>query len=312
MKEESIEHVAVIGAGLMGLDIGVEFARFGYQVNLYNTKESTSKKALGVAREDLDLMVETQLLTAEEAKATYDRLRPFTVLEDAASGADYVIESAPEILPLKQEIFARLDEICPPPAILATNTSGLLVTDIAARAKHPQRILATHYFQPPHLIPLVEVMGGEKTDRTVVELVARVLGGLRKKVIVIDIELPMLIGNRIQHAIRQEGRLLVDKGVCTPRTIDDVIMFGFGRRMAYTGCFKRLDLVGLDNFLVTQKAMGREPWGPILERVQRGELGVKSGKGFYDWPDDTAKRFHHKQNTELIRLMKIDMEEGSI
>ena len=312
MKEESIERVAVIGAGLMGLGIGVEFARFGYQVSLYNTKEATSKNAMKGAREDLDLMVETQLLTTEEAKATYDRLRPTTDLEDAASDADYVIESAPERLPLKQEIFARLDEICPPPAVLATNTSGLRVTDIVARAKHPERMLATHYFQPPHFVPLVEVAGGEKTDRAVVEVVARVLRALRKKVVVIDIELPGFIGNRIQGVIMQEARALVDKGVCTPRIIDDVIMFGFGRRMAYTGCFKRLDLVGLDGALERQVARGQEPWPPILERVQRGELGMKSGKGFYDWPGDAAKRFHRKQNMELIRLMKKDMEEGSI
>jgi len=158
MKEEKVKHVAVIGAGLMGLGIGVDFARFGYPVSLYNTHEATSRRALEMAKEDLDLMVETQLITTEEAKATYDRLRPTTDLEDAASAADYVVESVLEQLPLKQEIFAKLDEICPSPTILVTNTSRLRVTDIAATAKHPERILATHYFQPPHFIPLVEVV----------------------------------------------------------------------------------------------------------------------------------------------------------
>ncbi|TET88535.1 MAG: 3-hydroxyacyl-CoA dehydrogenase family protein, partial [Dehalococcoidia bacterium] len=243
MKEKSIERVAVVGAGLMGFGIGVEFARFGYQVSLYNTTEATSQKAMEKAGEDLDLMVETQLLTAEEAKATYGRLRPTTDLRDAASGADYVIESVLEILSLKQEIFARLDELCPPPAILATNTSTLMVSEIASAAKHPERILATHYFQPPHFIPLVEVVGGEKTDREVVELVARVLGGLRKKVVVIDVELPGFAGNRIQGAIGREVQSLVDQGVCSPSMVDDIISFGFGRRMAYTGYFKRLDLM---------------------------------------------------------------------
>lgn len=312
IREESIERVAVIGAGLMGLGIGVEFARFGYHTSLYNTTEATSKKAMEQAQEDLDLMVETQLVTSNEAKAAYDRLRPTTDLVEAVSGADYVIESVPELLSLKQEIFARLDELCPPPAILATNTSALLVTDIASAVKHPERILATHYFQPPHFVPLVEVVGGKKTDREVVELVARVLRGLRKKVVVIDIELPAFIGNRIQGAIGREIRSLVEQGVGTPKMIDDIISFGFGRRMAYTGYFKRLDLIGLDFGYAAAKARGQRLWEPVAERVERGELGMKSGKGFYDWSGDKAKRFLRRYNTELIRLLKQDMDDGSI
>ena len=312
MKEESIERVAVIGAGLMGLGIGVEFARFGYSVSLYNTTDATSKKAMEIAGEDLDLMVETQLITTEEAKAAYSRLRPTTDVEDAASGADYVIESVLEILTLKQKIFARLDEICPPPAVLATNTSSLKVTNIASAVRHPERVLATHYFQPPHFVPLVEVVGGEKTERPVVELTAQVLRGLRKKVAVIDMELPGFVGNRIQGAIGREIQALVDQGVCNPNMIDNIISFGFGRRMAYTGYFKRLDLIGLDFSYTLAKGRDQEPWRPITERVERGELGMKSGKGFYDWPGNTAKQLHRRLNTELIRLMKQDMEAGSI
>ncbi|MFC2006498.1 3-hydroxyacyl-CoA dehydrogenase family protein [Chloroflexota bacterium] len=312
MKEDDINRVAVIGAGLMGFGIALEFARFGYQVSIYNTTEATSKKAMEQSRETLDLMVETQLLTGNEAEATYDRLHPTINLKDAASGADYVVESAPEVLSLKQEVFARLDEICPPPAVLATNTSRLLVTDIASVAKYPGRILATHYFQPPHFVPLVEVVGGQKTDREVVELTARVLRGLRKKVAVINIELNGFAGNRIQVAIEREVQSLVDKGVCTPEMIDDIISFGFGRRMAYTGYFKRRDLVGLDLPYTAAKGRGKEPWRPIAERVERGELGIKSGKGFYDWPGDRAKQFLRHYNMELIRLMKHDLEEKSI
>ncbi len=312
MREKDIERVAVVGAGLMGLGIGLEFARFGYQVSLYNTKEATSRKAMERAGEDLDLMVETQLLASSEAKAAYGRLKPTTNLEEAVSGADYVIESVLEVLSLKQELVARLDQLCPPPAILATNTSGLRVTDIASKVKRPERVLATHYFQPPHFIPLVEVVGGERTDREVVEFVAKVLRRLRKKVVVINIELPGFAGNRIQGAISREVQSLVDKGACDPKMVDDIISFGFGRRMAYTGYFKRLDLIGLDFVHTAAKDHGQEPWGPVAERVERGELGMKTGKGFYDWPGDAAKQFLRRYNKELIRLMKQDMDEGSI
>jgi len=312
MKQKKIEQVAVIGAGLMGFGIAAEYARFGYQVRMYNTNKASSSRAMEQAAEALDLMAETELITGDEARAAFDRLRPFIDIADAASGADFVIESALERLDLKQEIFVKLDEICPPPTILATNTSGLKVTDIASVVRHPERILATHYFQPPHFVPLVEVVSGEKTDRSAVEKTVQLLKGLRKRVAIIDVELPGFAGNRIQGAIRREIQSLVDEGVCSPETIDDIISFGFGRRMAYTGYFKRLDLIGLDFIYTAVQERGEKPWGPIARHVEQGELGMKSGRGFYKWPGDTARQLHRRLNTELIRLMKQDMEMGLI
>jgi 3-hydroxybutyryl-CoA dehydrogenase len=312
MKEEGIERVAVIGAGLMGFGIAVEFARFGYQVSMYNTREETSKRAMAQAKEALDLMAETKLITRDEASAAYARLRPTTDVADAATGANFVLESVVELLALKQEIFAKLDELCPPPVILATNTSILRVTDIASATKHPERVVATHYFQPPHSVPLVEVARGEKTDRKIVEKAARMLRGMRKKVVIINVDLPGFIGNRIQGAIGQVVQSLIDHGTCSPQTIDDVISFGFGRRMAYTAYFKHQDLIGLDFSYRMAKDHGVEPWKPIAEHVEKGELGMETGKGFYDWPANTAKQFQHRFHTELIRLMKQDMEAGLI
>ncbi len=312
MKEAGVERVAVIGAGLMGCGVAVEFARFGYEVSIYNTREETSRQAMQQAREALDLMAETELITGEEADAAYGRLRPTTDITDAASGADFVHESVLEVLDIKKGVFAQLDELCPPPVILATNTSGLRVTDIASATRHPERVLATHYFQPPHFVPLVEVVGGEKTDKTLVEKAARMLRGMRKRVVVIDIELPGFVGNRLQGAIAREIRSLVEHGIPYPELIDDVISFGFGRRMAYTGYFKRMDLIGLDFGYRGARGRGVPAWGPVAERVERGELGMKSGKGFYDWPGDSAKQLHRRLNTELIRLMKQDMEAGLI
>jgi len=312
VSETEVKRVAVIGAGLMGLGIGVEFARFGYQVSLFNTSRASSDKAKQRARQDLDLMAETELVSRAEGRAAYRRLHFTTDLAEAASGADYIVESVLEVLSLKHQIFTRLDELCPPPAILATNTSGFLVTEIASVTKHPERVLATHYFQPPHFVPLVEVVGGQKTERWAIDRAAAVLRGLRKKVVVIDQELPGFIGNRLQGVIGREVQSLVDQGAATPEMIDDIISFGFGRRMAYTGYFKRMDLIGLDFGYTAAKERGRPPWKPIAERVERGELGMKTGKGFYEWPGDSAAKLHRRLNTELIRLMKQDMTDGVI
>jgi 3-hydroxybutyryl-CoA dehydrogenase len=312
MKEPGINKVAVIGAGLMGFGIGVEYARFGYDVMLYNRKKETGQNAMSQAREALDLMVETELITRSAANSAYKRLHSTTNMEEAARGADFVLESVLDILDLKQEVFARLDEICPPSTILATNTSSLLVTDIAAKAKHPERIIATHYYQPPHFLPLVEVMPGRETSPEVIEKTARFLRSMHKKVVIIRIESPGFIGNRLQGALGREVRALVDEGVATPEMIDDVISYSFGRRLPYTANFKQMDLRGLDFSVNAAKQHGYKLWEQIAERAERGELGMKTGKGFYDWPGDTAKQMHHRLNTELIRLMKQDIEDGLI
>lgn len=312
MNEKEIKRVAVIGAGLMGFGVATEFARFGYDVTMYNTRKETSLRSMEWAKEALDLMVETKLITKRNADDAYKRLHPTTDLQEAAKDADFVHESVSENLTLKQEVFAKLDKICPPNVILVTNTSGLPVSTIASATTHPERVLATHYFQPPHFVPLVEVVPTPKTDPAFTEKAIALMRSMRKKVVFIPTEIPAFIGNRIQGSIGREVQSLVDKGIATPEMIDDVIQFGFGRRMAYTAYFKQADVRGLDFSYNAAKARGGQAWKPIAEHVERGELGIESGKGFYDWSGDKGKKFLHHYHTELIRLMKQDMENGLI
>jgi 3-hydroxybutyryl-CoA dehydrogenase len=312
MADKQIKRVAVIGAGLMGAGVAAEFARFGYDVTMFNTKKESSRRAMSQAREALDLMAETKLITKHQADASFKRLHPTTDLEEAAWGADFVHESVLELLSLKKEIFAKLDKICPPPTVLATNTSGFRVTDIASATTHPERVVATHYFQPPQFVPLVEVVPGQKTATEAIEIAAGLMRALRKKVVVLKVDVPGFIGNRIQGVIGREIQALVDQGIATPEMIDDVIQYGFGRRMTYTGYFKRLDLIGLDFIYGMAKGRGAEPWKPVKEHVERGELGMETGRGFYDWPGDTAKQLQRHTNIELIRLMRQDMDAGLI
>ena len=311
MTELKIKNIAIIGAGLMGLGIGVEYARFGYNVKLYNTSQTSSVQAGQKAKAILDLMAQTRLITRDTAKTTTNRLIFSTDIIKTVTGADLVVESVPENLPLKQETFAKLDEICPPSVLLCTNTSGLRVTDIAAHAAHPERILATHYSQPPHFMPLVEVVSGEKTNSALIPVVVKMLRAMHKMVVLAK-DTPRFIQNRIQRAIGQECQAMVDEGLATPEMIDNVISFGFGRRMAYTGYFKRLDLIGLDFTASLDKSKGVQPWKPIAEHVARGELGMASGRGFYDWPEEKRERFLQWYHTELIRLIQQDIERGEI
>jgi 3-hydroxybutyryl-CoA dehydrogenase len=265
------------------------------------------------AKEALWLFVEGDLMSASEADAAYARLHPTTSIEAAAESADYVSESALESLTLKRQIFADLDRICPPSAILTSNSSSFTTTSIVKEnaVKHPERCCVAHYFQPPHLLPLVEVVGGEKTSKKIIDKTCEILNGMHKKAVVIPIEVAGHAGNRIQGAIGREIRDLVDKKICTPEMIDDIIMYSFGRRMANTGWFIRNDLIGLDFTYNIAKSVGIEPWGPFKERVERGELGMKSGKGFYDWPD-FGKAVEKRQNMDLLRFLKRDIEDSKI
>ncbi len=312
-KHPDINKVAVIGAGLMGFGVGVDFARAGYETWLFNTRAETSRTAMEKAKEAFSLFVEGDMMSDAEANAAYARLHPTTRMEEAAENADYVSESALESLSLKRQIFADLDRLCPPSAILTTNSSNFTTTSIVKdnALKHPERCCVAHYFQPPYLLPLVEVVGGEKTAKETITKTCEVLSGMHKKAVVIPVEVPGHAGNRIQFAIGQEIRNLVDKKICTPEMIDDIIMCSFGRRMATTGWFIRNDLIGLDFTYNIAKAAGTEPWEPFKERVERGELGMKSGKGFYDWPD-FGKAVERRQNMELLRLLKSDIEDGKL
>jgi 3-hydroxybutyryl-CoA dehydrogenase len=316
MSERTIKRVSVIGAGQMGSGIGLEFARFGYDVWLQDVKTEALQRSMQAIHEDLDLMVETELITADELKKAVGRIRMTTDIADAVKEADYVVEAAPENLPLKQQIFAQLDALCSPDVTLATNSSTMRAEDCAAKVKnHPERILITHYWYPAPFIPLVEVIGGKRTEPAILERVARLLRSMHKKVVLQKLELPTGPagwGNALQHPIEEIVRKIVVEKGCDPRVVDDLIRFGFGRRLPFTGVFLRYDVIGLDSFSGVEKAWGAEVWKIFKERLERGELGVKSGKGFYEWPGDSAKQYLRYFNTELIHLMKKDMERGDI
>jgi 3-hydroxybutyryl-CoA dehydrogenase len=312
-KIEGINKVAIIGAGLMGYGIGVDFIRAGYPTWLYNTREESSRGSMMRARKALDLFVEAAMMTAGEADEAYRLLHFTTNLEEAAQDADYVSESVSESLALKRKVFADMDRICPPSAILTTNSSNFTTTRIVNEneIKHPERCCVAHYFQPPHLLPLVEVVGGEKTSTETIQRTCQILIGAQKKPVVIPIEVTAHAGNRLQGALGREIMDLVNKKVCTPQMIDEIIMYGFGRRMTNTGWFIRNDLIGLDFPYNAAKAAGREAWEPIKERVERGDMGMKSGRGFYDWPD-FGETMQKRQDMDLIRLLKRDIEEGKL
>ena len=265
--------VAVVGAGLMGRRIAGVYARGGYDVIVTDTNAQALQLALSEARE---------LAGANGAvRATGD-------LDAAVDGADLVVEAIVENLPIKQQLFARIAGIVPA-AVLASNTSVLPITAIAERVEHPELVVGTHWWNPPDLIPIVEVIRGERTDTAVMDRLVDNLTHLGKLPIRVEKDVPGFIGNRLQHALWREAISLIADGVCDAQAVDLVVRNTLGLRLGVMGPIENADYGGLDLTLAIHEtvlsSLNRDPHpNPLLrDLVGQNHLGAKTGQGFLEW-----------------------------
>jgi len=230
----------MVGGGAMGCGIALEFAIAGRRVTLFNTRRESSARAQARMEHDAALLVETGLLSSERASAALGHIRRTTVLAEAAADQDFVIESIPEDLALKQQLFGELDRLAAPGTLLASNTTALSVTALARDCSRPERVLSAHYYLPAHLIPLVDVIPGEKTAPEALEATRLLLEEVGKTPVVFARDVPGSVGPRLQQALMGEALRLVQEGVATPEMVDRVLTQGIGRRFGVTGIFPLL------------------------------------------------------------------------
>jgi 3-hydroxybutyryl-CoA dehydrogenase len=284
--------VAVVGAGLMGSGIAACFIAAGHEVAVHDPVAESLAAAPGRIKTCLEAMgVGAADAAADDQLAVVlGRVRFESRPQDALAGATFVFEAAPEDLRLKQEIFARLDAIAAPGCILASNSSAMRPTEIAARVEHPARTVGTHWWNPPHLVPLVEVVRGERTSDETVERTFDLLAAVGKVPVRVDLDKPGFVGNRLQHALWREAFQLVDEGVCDAETIDLVVKNGFGPRLAALGPMENADLVGLEltlsihDYLLPRLTPPSEPSAGLRERIAAGRTGMEAGEGWRRWP----------------------------
>jgi 3-hydroxybutyryl-CoA dehydrogenase len=278
--------VAVVGAGLMGSGIAACFAAAGHEVAVHDPVA----ESLAAAPERIAGCLDAMGASADGLALVRVEARP----QDALAGAGFVFEAAPEDLKLKQDIFARLDAIAAPGCVLASNSSAMRPTEIAARAEHPGRTVGTHWWNPPHLVPLVEVVRGERTTDETVERTFELLAAVGKVPVRVDRDLPGFVGNRLQHALWREAFQLVDEGVCDAETIDTVVKNGFGPRLAALGPMENSDLVGLEltlqihEYLLPRLTPPSAPAAGLRERIADGRTGMAAGEGWRRWPEGAA------------------------
>ena len=292
MKVEEAGSVSVIGAGLMGHGIALQFAVAGFEVALHDTTGERLEKALADIRGALDTLRQQGIVDEAAAAAAPGRIRTTTSLPEAAAEAALVVEAVYEDLPLKQRVFADLDRHCPPPAVLASNTSSFMTSQLAPSTRNPGRVVVANWWNPPYLVPLVEVVRGPQTSDGTIALLRGFLEAAGKRPIVLQKESLGFIGNRMQFALLREALAIVDQGIATPGDVDDVVRTSFGRRLAVAGPLEVFDFAGWDTIshiideLFPDLDTSPENFPVLKEMVARGDFGVKSGRGFYEWDEE--------------------------
>ncbi len=284
---KDVKRIVIAGAGTMGSSMGETFAKYGYDVTLYDIFPSALEKAGNLIRLNQETEVAEHVVTPEESAVLLERIR---YSEDKAcfEGADLVVEAILEKLDVKHAFWAEISALVPEDAILASNTSGLSITAIAEVVKRPERFGGMHWINPPHLIPLIEVIQGKKTDDETAAAIRDMALAVEKKPVIVQ-DAPGFALNRIQLAVLRECLHIVEQGIATPEAVDDVMKYGLGMRYACLGPFEVCDLGGLDifyniaSYLFEDLADEKVPFGMLADRFEKGQYGVKTAAGFYDY-----------------------------
>ena len=307
-----IKNIAVLGAGTMGHGIAELAARACFNVALCDISDEVLAKALKAIEENLNDLEDLGTLKRGYNADILQRITCVRSIAAAVASADLVIDCLPENLELKQQVFRDLDEICAPEVILATNTSGLSPTAIAKDLRHPERFVVAHFWNPPQLIPLVEVVPGARTSQETVDATVAWVKALDKQPVRMNKECLGFIGNRLQFALLREALYLVEQGYADAEEVDKSMVYGHGRRLPVTGPFCSADLGGLDVFqsisayLFADLSNASEPSGLLQKLVETGNLGLKSGKGFYDWTPEFKEKVIKLRTETLINFLELD------
>ena len=309
MKAEGSERIAVIGGGMMGTGVAQVFAAAGHAVALQDVYEEALERAPAAISTNLAFLAGHGLIDAGRVDEAVARVRTTTDIVDAAAGADVVIECVFEDLTLKQDVFEQLDGLCPPETILCTNTSVMSITEIATRAVRKERIVGTHFWNPPYLIPLVEVVRTEQVDPAVVERTMDLLRRVGKHPIDCKKDVPGFVANRLQHALWREAISIVEHGIADAATVDESIRFGPGLRLPILAPMENADMVGLDltlaihDYILPHLEASSVPSPLLRDRVEAGDLGFKSGKGFQEWSEEDADASRQRLVAYLVHVL---------
>lgn len=312
MRLEDIENIAVLGTGTMAPGIAQLCAQSGYSVSMWGRTDASLQRGFNRLQSNLRTFRDNGLIAEGDDELIFSRVKGATSLEEAVSDADFVIESVAEELTLKKGIFTALDGICHQDAILSTNTSGLSITAIALGTGRPEKVIVTHFWNPPQLIPLVEIGRGQKTSQETVNVTTQLMTKIGKTPVLVQKEAPGFIGNRLQFALLREALYIVEQGIASMEDVDTAVKMSFGRRLPVTGPLETADLGGVDTFLAVSEYLMKDlcsssqPSSLLTDAVKKGRLGTKSGTGLYEWSPESISQITKAREEELIRFLRQD------
>jgi len=308
--KEGIKKIAVIGAGTMGHGIAQSFAQAGYQVSLMSRTQKTLDRAVSLIESSLSAMAEEGVVTHGSIPVIMRKIHLTTSIEEAAQDADIAFETMAEDKEAKKEVFAQLDKYCPPRTLLASNTTYLNIFDFVETSR-PDKVLIAHWYAPPQIIPLVDVVKGPRTEMANVEWMADILRNIDKKPAVFKKYVPGYVVTRLQIAFQREVFYLLDNDFLSPEELDEAAKWGLAMRMMVVGIVQRIDFGGLD---LTARNLEKSLFPPtpleykptkIFELVKQGCLGVKTGKGFFDYQGRSEAEVCKERDVKLIRMFKV-------
>lgn len=307
-----MEKLAIIGSGTMGHSICLNAAWAGLDVMMYGLNEADLNKGFEGIKNKLLVLSHNELISSREIEEIQSRISITQSIQEAVKSASFVIECIPEDLALKQQLFNHLDKICAPDVILATNTSGLSLSLIAAGIKNPERTVITHFWNPAHLVPLVEVLRTNMTSDDTFNRTIELLRLMNKKPIEVKKEIPGLVGNRLQFALFREAQYLLEEGIASKEDIDAAVTYSIGRRLPVTGPLLSADMGGLDvfvsisDYLFEDLSKSDRSYPTLNKLVKQKKLGNKTAEGYYKWDEDFSNRMNQARENELIRHLKQD------
>lgn len=302
--------IGILGAGLMGHGLSQVFAVKGCDVAIYDRDEKTLSAALDRVRSNLDVFVRLGIVKTDEIEPALKRIRLADSIEDMCRNRTFIIEAVSENLALKRRVFSEMERFVSPETILASNTSAIQISTIAEGLLHPKRVLGTHFWNPPHIVPCVEVIKADQTDDDVFEAVYRLMQQVGKTPVRVLKDVPGFLGNRMQHALWREAIKLVENGIASAADVDKVVKCAFGLRLAFLGPLETADLAGLDLThdvhadLLQHLDRSTAPSRLLEEKLKKGETGAKSGRGFHDWSPDKLKHVVEQRDSVLLRILK--------
>lgn len=305
-----MEKVTIIGTGTMGHSIALSVAWANLPVTIYGLNDEELEQARVGIQQKTTMLIENEMLDQAECSSLLQQIHYAKDLQEATEDATIVIEAIPERVELKQKVLQEIESYSEVDTIFASNSSSIPPTRIAATLTHPERVLGTHFWNPAHLIPLVEIVRGEKTKTEYINRIYTFLQQINKQPIIVEKEVVGFVGNRLQFALFREAQYLYETGVASKEDIDQAVELSIGRRLGVTGPLMTADLGGLDvfkaisDYTFSDMANHTEALPSLNDLVEAGHLGEKSGHGYYDWSTEKTKQIKETREAELIRWLK--------